>query len=365
MISKILDRYLYKEVFGPFIFAVIGFILIGIVDTLFTLVDMLVNKGVAIGVVAKLLLFRIPSIVVLFMPMAVLFAVMILIIRTAKDSELTVLRASGVSIARIIRPILIFAISVTMVAYLINDKIVPWTNTVSNSLIRKTVLKESVPNIAEKVFFKESKNRYFYVEKINIFSKTFSNVMIYETTDVFPKVIIANSAKWQKDKWILFNGKVHKYTSSGFLDYEMSFDKMIVDVSYDPAYYYQNQKTSSEMTAKELYQKIEMYKKSGITTTQLDVDYYMKYAISGASLVFGLIGLMLTIMLVKSGKDWWKVIVSILLALTMVGFYFFMVAFFRSFGYGNIISPFWAAWAPNCLFGVLSVILIIRESFFK
>jgi lipopolysaccharide export LptBFGC system permease protein LptF len=46
------------------------------------------------------------------------------------------------------------------------------------------------------------------------------------------------------------------------------------------------------------------------------------------------------------------------LALLSVGFYFFLMAFFRAWGRGGYISPFWSAWSPNLIYGVLAVGII-------
>lgn len=105
---SIMDRYLTAEVAGPFVFGMIAFVIIGMVDLVFTLVDLFINNGVPLLIVLKLLIFKIPAILVLFFPMAVLFTVLISLIRIIKDSELTVLRAGGIAVERVIVPIVFF-----------------------------------------------------------------------------------------------------------------------------------------------------------------------------------------------------------------------------------------------------------------
>ncbi|NQY73397.1 MAG: LptF/LptG family permease, partial [Candidatus Margulisbacteria bacterium] len=93
MSINILDRYIISQFMGPFLLAVGAFVIIGIVDILFVLVDSFINSGVSLFIVIRLLIYKIPAIMVLFFPMAVLFSVMLLLIRMAKDNEITIIRA--------------------------------------------------------------------------------------------------------------------------------------------------------------------------------------------------------------------------------------------------------------------------------
>ena len=98
----ILDKYLIREFFFPFFLAVFGFALIGIVDILFYVVELSVLSGVSFLTTIKLLIYKLPAVMVLFFPMATLFACMLLFVRMAKDNELSVLRTSGISSFKIL-----------------------------------------------------------------------------------------------------------------------------------------------------------------------------------------------------------------------------------------------------------------------
>ncbi len=290
---------------------------------------------------------------------------MLLFIRIAKDNELTILRSSGISLGRILCPVMIFMLGISFLSFYLDSYLVPWSNYVSNELIRKVVLKDPQPDITERIFFKDTQNRFFYIDHVDLKSHLYSQVMIYETCGTYPRVILAKFAQWQQNQWVLRDGKIHRYNDQGYLSYDMAFQEMTIDVNYNPEQFFNKQKSSYEMSAKELQTQIKMFKQGGISTTRLAVDYHMKFSFAGASFIFGMIGLMLTSILVRSGKDWWKVITAVLLALLCVGFYFFLMAFFRSFGYGGMISPLWAAWTPNLIFGSIGGIVLIHEVIYR
>ncbi|MBU0581424.1 MAG: LptF/LptG family permease [Candidatus Margulisbacteria bacterium] len=361
----IIDRYIITEVAGPFIFGVLGFVIIGMVDILFTLIDLFINSGIPFLVVFRLLIFKIPAIMVLFFPMATLFATMIVLIRMAKDSEITVFRAGGVCMLRIVAPILVAGFIVTLLSFLVNEKVVPWANHISDNLIRRAVLKKPPPDIAENTFFKESRDRYFYIRKLDSGKHLMEDIFIYETTRDFPRLITAKTATWTGQEWQLQDGFVHKFDEEGFVSYEGKFNKMNIKVDRDVNNFFSDEKTPREMSSTELKNKIKGLEKGGVDTKSLAVDFQMKFAEPAASLAFALIGAAICIAFVRSSKDWWGVVGSVLLALLTVGFYFFVMATFRSLGRGGAIPALLGAWSPNFIFMVLAGILLWREGVYK
>jgi lipopolysaccharide export system permease protein len=361
----ILDRYIISDLIGPFLFGIVGIVIIGMVDILFTMIDLFINSGVPFAVVMKILVYKIPAIMVLFFPMAMLFSCMIVLIRMAKDSEITVLRAGGISLLRIVVPVVIMGLIVSLCAFLINEKVVPWANHVSDNIIRKVILKKPPPDIVKNTFFKAGGQRYFYIRKISAEKKLMEDIMVYELTTSFPRFITAKTATWSGKEWILLAGKIHKFNEDGFLNYDGQFKKMTIKVDRDVHSFFTNEKTPREMSSGELSEKIKGLQKGGVDTKNLVVDYHMKYSRPLANLSFALIGIALCITFVRSSKDWWGVIIGVLLALLTVGFYLFVMATFRSLGRGGMISPFLGAWSPNILFTILAGILLVREGIYK
>lgn len=361
----LIDRYLLGEVAGPFVFGVVGFVIIGMVDILFTLIDLFINSGIPFLVVLRLLIFKIPAIMVLFFPMATLFATMIVLIRMAKDSEITVFRAGGIPMLRIVAPIIIAGLIVTSLSMLVNEKVVPWANHISDNLIRKAILKRPPPDIAQNTFFKESQNRYFYIRKVDSRKKIMEDIFIYEITKNFPRLITAKRAAWSGKEWELSDGFIHKFDEEGFVNYESKFKRMLIRVDKDVHTFFSDEKTAREMSSKELKKKISGLKQGGVDVKSLAVDFHMKFAEPAASLAFALIGAAICITFIRSGKDWWGVVGGVLLALLTVGFYFFVMATFRSLGRGGAIHPILGAWSPNFIFMCIAAVLLWREGVYK
>jgi lipopolysaccharide export system permease protein len=340
----------------------IGLVIIGMVDIVFTLIDMFINNGVPFLIVLKLLIYKIPAIMVLFFPMAVLFSTLITLIRMAKDSEVTVLRAGGISLMRIVFPVIVFGVLTSGLSYVTNEVIVPKANSISDQLIDKAVMKKPTPDIAQDTFFKESNGRYFYIRQVNREKNEMEDIMVYETTANFPRVILAKVALWDGVSWILKNGTIHKYTADGLLTYQGTFQSMAIHLDQDIYQYYKSQKSPMEMTSKELKDKINKLQSGGVAADSLKVAYHMKYSTPVACLVFAAVGTALILLFVRNTKDVWGVIIAVLMALISVGFYFFVMATFRSLGRGGFVPPAIGAWGPNIIYGVLAVTLLIMQN---
>ena len=361
----ILDRYLINEFFGPFILGIFGFAVIAVVDILFYLVELTVISGVPIFIIFRLLMFKLPAIMILFFPMAVLFATMLVLVRMAKDNEVTILKASGIPTIRFIIPFIIMCFSITVLSYFTNEKLVPWTNYKSDILIKQQIKKQPPPQVIENTVFNDNRGRHFYVKAIDSNKKIMRKIIIYEETGSFPRFILANKGVWNDKKWTLLNGKIIDFTEKGDLNFIDKFNQFTIHVDQNIQSFYQKQKSANEMDSRELKEKIDIFNKSGISTRNLKVEYYLKYSIPAACFVFGIIGIAYCLTFVKTGKDWWGVIFSICLAVVTVGFYFFLVALCRALGKDGKIVPMLSAWLPNIVYLSIGICLVTYQSYKK
>ncbi len=359
---SILDSYLTKEFLSPFALAVGGFAIIGIVDILFYLVELAILSGVSVFTVTRLLVYKLPGIMVLFFPMSALFATMLLFVRMAKDNELSVLRTSGIHSFRIIVPILILGMGVSLISFTVNEQLVPIANQASDNLIKRELRKTPPPSIAENTVFKDS-NRFFYIKKIK--SNTLEKIVIIEQTFSFPRIIIAQEGGWKDFKWTLYDGTIQEFDKKGHLKFVNSFDEMLINVNQNIRAYYKRQKKAKEMDSRELKDKISRLAKSGLETQALAVEYHLKKSIPTTCLVFVLIGIAYCLSFVRTGKDWWGVIISICVAVLTVGFYFFLLALFRALAKDNQIPALLGAWGPNLIYLSISSTMIYYQCTYR
>lgn len=326
-----------------------------IMQTLFELMDMLINKKVAWPYIVKLLAYRLPAFLVVTFPISLLASSELAIGRLSTDGEVTAMRAGGISLRRIMIPFLTAALAISIFAFLINDYIVPEANHISQNIIREIVLKKGPPNIKRNVFFRDAENRYFYINLFDEVNMIMQDIMVYELTrEKFPRTITAKEGRWVVDTWKLKNGTIYNYDKEGKITYEMSFETLDIIVKEDLQKFFKNQRTPQEMSSEELRQQIDILQRAGADTKNFEVDLYMKYSIPFSGLIFVLLGVPLGLR-VKRGSKASGIILSIVLVL----FYYIFLSATRSFGRGDILTPVLAAWLPNIVFGILGGVIML------
>jgi lipopolysaccharide export system permease protein len=351
---KTLDRYVVSEIAGPFLVGVVGFILVLAVDLLFTMADLIINKGVPLLAVLQLMLYKLPSLLILTFPVSTLFGTAMALGRFSKDNELTALRTSGVSLLRISVPILIVGLLISLLSFVTNEKIVPYANQVSSNIIRQIIYKQPLPEVKENVFFRDARNRYYYAKRVDMKAHRMEGIMVYELTDEkFPQVILAQDALFAGRLWELKNGVIHKYDAKGYLKYEADFTTLKLNVS-DDILSFTDQRGYTDMDRKELTDQIKVLERGGAKTAELLTELYLRFAVPLTCFVFALVGIPFSLSSPRSGQTW-GVIMTIVFMFT---FYVF-ASISRSLGRGGVIAPALAAFGPPATFMVIGFVMLI------
>ncbi len=125
---RILDRYLIKEVLGPMGLGISIYTFIFLLRFIFKSAELIIKRGMSVSDVLELLSHAIPGILVLTIPMALLFAILIATGRISADSELVAIRASGVSLFSLYRPIFLVSLVFTLITLYLTTYQLPKSN---------------------------------------------------------------------------------------------------------------------------------------------------------------------------------------------------------------------------------------------
>ncbi|NLL62119.1 MAG: YjgP/YjgQ family permease [Candidatus Atribacteria bacterium] len=353
---KIIDRYILSQVMNTFLGIVALLTILLIVETMFELTEILINKKAPIMSVIELLLYRLPAFLAVTFPVALLGSSELAIAQMSTNNEIAAMRTGGISFRRIMKPFLIAGILVSILSFVTNDYIVPETNHISQNIIREIVLKKGPPHIKRNVFFRDAENRYFYINRLDEENMIMREIMIYEMTrERYPRVITAAEGRWVVDTWELKNGTVYNYNEDGKITYEMAFQEMKIEVKDELQDFFKNQRSPQEMSTKELRQQIQILKDAGVDTTNFEVDYHVKYSFPLSGFIFALIGVPLGMQMKRSTKA-----TGLIISIILVFLYYVFYSLCRAIGRGGIIDPFSASWIPNIVFLALGLFLVLR-----
>ena len=158
-----LDRYVLSEIVGPLGLGFLVYTFILLLQFLFSSAEMIIRRGLPVGTVARLVLYSLPNIVVLTIPMSLLLGVLVGIGRMASDSELVALRSTGISIYRLLRPVLALAALLTVANGFLMIVLLPRGNHAVSRLYLDILARTVTQQIEPRVFYTEWQNKVLYV----------------------------------------------------------------------------------------------------------------------------------------------------------------------------------------------------------
>ncbi|WP_408955165.1 LptF/LptG family permease [Natroniella sp. ANB-PHB2] len=355
---KIADRYLILEFLKPCLYSLAALVIVMLSGYLFQLTDFIIIREVPISIVARLLLYRLPPIIVQSIAIATLLATILSLGRLVKDNELTALQMGGISFVRLVYPLLALAIVASSIIYTLNEEIVPQANTNYQRIVQEEVHQDKEPGVYTDLLFRGGSDRYFYAEKVDDQKQQLKQVMIYQQGEE-ERIITAREGSFTEDSWLLEEGVISKLDTDGYLIKRDSFIDLEVEVGRDFRQFYQyNSRQPSEMNRKQLREQIALFTKAGIETNRLLVEYHFKLAEAILPLIFVLIGAPLSI-----GSEKGRLF-GIIVSIIIIFIYFAVISIFRSLGGNGVVDPFLAVWIPNFLVSGVGVYLLVKKNYF-
>jgi len=158
-----LDRYLLREILGPFGLGLLVYTFILLVQQFFEIADWVIKRGIPAATVAQLLLHLLPSIVVLTLPMALLLGVLLGVGRLASDSELIALRAGGVSVYRLVPAVAVLSLLVALFNTWLMVAVKPRSNQAFTQLTTEASARTLSAQFEPRVFYNEFQGQVLYV----------------------------------------------------------------------------------------------------------------------------------------------------------------------------------------------------------
>jgi len=368
---SILDKYILRQIAEIFIFGVLIFTsIIFASDTFTTLIKQISLYGMPVKIAFMLILLNLPSVMVMTIPISVLFATVMTVNRMCLASELTVLRACGVSINRIAKPIFLFALGATLVTFLINETVVPITTQQSRYLAMWSITQRHIPKGKKNFTLKELQNgiqlkRLFYVN--DCAENEFKDVSILDVSD--PKTIqIIQAAKGcAVDKGWLFNdssvytispkGKSlsTSWTESTIIDFGSEINKSFLSGDQGKTH---NFFELSKLLLNDKLNVSEGDKLSDKDRIESTISLWDKTAFPLTAVVLVLLGVPLAITppRVRYNRGF-------LFSILIIFFYYLIRAFSISFGQSGVLLPILAAWLPNIVIASAGLVLYYRRAY--
>ena len=359
----LIDRWLIGQILPPMLFAISAFTTISLsVGVMFDVIRKMVEYGLPLSSALKVIIFSLPSFLVLSFPMSVLLSTLLAYGKLSANSELLALKSIGISSSRFIVPAIAISLIMTGLTFYFNDTIVPNSNKLAETELRTGIgqsfnTEEAKDNIMFSRYGSRINTKTNKPTKINtylthiFYSSLFKNNIMSDVTVLdlsrigYRQVLNADSAMFDKNKsiWNFHLGKIITINPNGtsttieFEKYQYSFDQGPIELAKVP-------KDANDMTVSQARAAEKLYRETGNVkeVRRMQVRIQEKFTLPFACLVFGIFGSSLGSQSNIRASKSQGFGISIILILI----YYVMSFVFSSFGVKGLLTPVIATWSP-------------------
>ena len=360
---KKVDRYILKSLIETFVFGIITFASILLASEAFLdAIKQISRYGIDFGLAMLVVCLKIPGIVVYTIPMALLVAVILTYNRLNNNLELTALRATGISLYRLIAPSVCLGIIAAILTLFLNELVVPKANYQAKNIMLWAIIQKNLPKQKHNFVYKDlgknnSLRRLFYIDKYE--NNTMYGVILIDlTSPQTTKIIQAKEVISKPELWEFSEGTAYTVSSNGKLTSTSSFKNIKLE---DPIRLDLKRTTlkSREMNYFQLAEIIKQNKLKHINTPiNLIVNWHEKFSIPFACLLVPLIGMPLAISPPRS-----KFNRGVGFSVIALFLYYLLKSISTALGELNLIDPLIAAWLPNIIVLTLGLILLHKKNY--
>ncbi len=357
----ILDDMILRDFAMYLIMILATFLILALVFTFFELLTDIVRNKVSFIVLAEYLLNLSPSLIYLMAPMSVLLAVLITFGLMEKSSELTAMKATGISIYRATVPVLVLAALFATGLFIFDQAYIPHTN--KRQEILRNQIKGKPPQTylqAERKWIFGESNQIYYYQVFDPDTDRFGGISVFEfdpTTFQMTRRIHADAAHWEPGlkKWVFENGWTRSLHGASILEYRTFDVATFNELSEDPGYFKKEVRQSSEMDYETLRNYIQDLQQSGFDTVRLKVQLQKKIAFPLITLVMAI----LAIPFAARGRQG-GALAGVAIALGIAIVYWVTAGIFEAMGNANQLPALLAAWAPDFIFALAGGYMLLR-----
>jgi lipopolysaccharide export system permease protein len=364
-----LYRYILGEIARPFLGAAFFFTFVLMMFQVIRLSDFFIKQGVSGYSILMLLWYLLLTFTPVIFPIAFLLATLLGFGRLSGDGEIIAMRASGLSLYKMLVPVLVGGGLLTLVTLLCNMYFVPYgTRMFRYDLFRITNTK-AIATIHEGTFTEGFFDMVLYADNVDSKKNTLSRVLIYdERKEGSPVTVVARSGRilnnLQDENGIpglvlrLFNGSVHKGTPEKELYEKTDFDVYDIFLRIETAKVVgvEIPKTMDMgVLRKRVLEVAEIQKKRGVTFDKLEenerldyinynAEYWKRVALATSCLIFALMGVAFGVIRMRSVRS-----NSFIICLGVLLLYWCVYSFGFSLASEGKVSAFVGTFAANFL----------------
>ena len=356
---NILDRYILREFIKVLALVVISTAALFIIVDYTDLSGDIRQNHIPLHIVLAYYRFTIFQILNWTLPISVLVATLVTFGILSKSNEVTAFKSSGMSLYRVALPVMAIAGAISVLAYLMLDYVLPYSNRRVDELRNKIKGKKALVTQNQQKLWFLGKGRYI----INFLSydkntQQLSQVQVFEFHPAKFRVtrrVYADRAKWDGEGWVFEHGWMRSFGDNGEMTDTPIVRPLRLFYAERPEDFETEVKSPDQMTFAQLRRYIDTIRRSGYAAEELTVKLYEKTSWPFISTVMAIIALPFAFRIGRRGA-----LYGVGIALVLGIFYWMVFAVFTKFGEVGNLPPPLAAWSANILFGIAGIYMFLH-----
>jgi lipopolysaccharide export system permease protein len=368
---RLLDRYLLRELMIPFTYCVSGFLIFLIGFNLINELDDLNKHKLHAHDVVMYYLVKIPEILVLVLPLALLLALLYALSNHNRHNELTAIRAAGVSLWRMAAPYFGIGLLLTITLFVLNELWVPQSAERADRILNRYVQPQtnSAPNqwLRDFGFTNTRQRRKWFIKGYNTVTHEMVWPHVEWTLDTGTAWdIYAERAFFVNGSWTFTNVQERVFPAVGvyatvtqtnllvMAEFDETPEEIQAEIKISKLSNFREAR-KAVLSAREILNYRRLHTEQSRKNAMLDTKLHERLAMPWRALIVVMIALPFGTV---SGRR--NVYVGVASSILIVFTYYVLAQVGLALGTGGHVWPPLAAWLPNLFFAGLSIALLIR-----
>jgi len=364
-INSIIYKYIFKEMIPPFVINLLFFNFIFLLTKILDITNMIVNYRISLFDVMLLLIYSMPHFLEFVIPMSVMTTVLLTFFRLSSDNEIVALKAGGVSIYKLLPPVLLFCLIGCMLTGFMTIYGLSWGRLSFKKLTYEVALSNVNIGMKERTFNDNFEGVMLYMNKIDLKNKALMDIFIEDqrTRNIISTIVAPRGEMYSEPDKLLFHLRLHNGTINQ-VDIENKTVHSITFDTYDINLDLKKSVTTKKERKDEKEMNIAELNKYLKDTVNKDAKYYAaliefhrKFSIPFACFALGLLGVPLGVQS-KSAKRAFGLGFGLIFFLL----YYLMLSAGWVFGEAGVYPPLIGMWMPNIVIGGIGLYLFVRTA---
>lgn len=356
----LLTRYLLRAFFRVFLLSLLAFSGIYLLVDFVENVDNFIARHAALSDYLIYFLGKLPQILTQVTPMAILFGVFMTLGGMSRSNELTAMRAGGVSLWRVSLPLLGIALLATGGTFFANEYVVPVTARKVN-LVDRAIIKGQPRQLLrrDRVWFREG-DQLVNVRLVLPAEKLLYGISIFHIDRDFRLLsrIDADRASFRDGHWLFQNLQIRTFDPADERQVSLKREKEeVLPLAKTPADFATPDLRNLDLTFRQLHHMVESLESEGFAATHYRVDMMARLATPFTCLIMAFLGIPFALQKGRNANLAMGVALSVAVGVS----FYLLQAMLIAFGYSAVLPPVVAAWAPNLLFVLIGIWLLLSS----